>query len=416
MRALGGKRAGGDSMKTHQVRSFELASAVLRRPEMRQALYDQAETLLGRAVINLHGAEHRARRAEEAKIFRKDFFHYYERTVLRPELADTLAPHVRSGSADLVDLGYRLMLNLTADFAGIDRPGRTPAETEDLLGLLKKFTLAPILDQSTLADVGALKAELAAAIADFHQRYLTPSADRRLAIIEAVRAGEAPESALPRDVLTILLQGQEKLGMSRIDMLQESIFFLLAGAHTSVHTLTHVMNEMFRWLEAHPEDRARLRGDPFFIQRCVHESLRLHPSSPLAKRRPQCPVRLEPLGEIKEDEAILVFLGEANQDELAFGVDASDFCPHRQMRSGVSPYGLSMGLGAHACLGLNLAVGAVPKPDSDPQSHHFGTVATIVAALFNAGIAPDPREAAVKDSATTRVSWSRFPVVFAGRR
>jgi cytochrome P450 len=396
----------------HEVRSFALASAVFRRPEMRQALYDQVGTLLGRAVINLHGAEHRARRAEEAKLFRKDFFQYYEREVLRPELATTLAPYVRAGSADLVDLGYRLMLNLTADFAGIDRPGRAPEATEDLLRLLRIFSLAPVLDQSTLADISGLKADLVRGIADFDQRYLTPSADRREAIIDSVRRGEAPESALPRDVLTALIRARDKLEMSRGDMLQESIFFLLAGAHTSVHALAHVMTELFRWLEAHPEDRALVKDDPLFIQRCVHEALRLYPSSPIAKRRPECPMRLEPLGELDEDDVVVLNLAEANRDPAAFGEDARRFWPHRPAPAGISPFGLSMGMGAHVCLGLNLAAGAVPKAGCDPSAHQCGTVAAIVRALFDAGVAPDPKAPAVSDSTTTRVAWGSFPVIF----
>lgn len=394
-----------------EVRSFALASAVLRRPDMRQALYDQAGTLLGRAVINLHGAEHRARRAEEAKIFRKDFFQYYEREVLRPELAATLAPYVRAGSADLVDLGYRLMLNLTADFAGIDRPGRTPEATEDLLRLLRIFSLAPVLDQSTLADIAGLKADLARAIAEFDERYLTPSADRREAIVDSVDRGEAPESALPRDVLTALIRARERLGMSRADMLQECIFFLLAGAHTSVHALAHVMAELFGWLEKHPEDRPLLDGDPLFIQRCVHEALRLYPSSPIAKRRPERPIRLEPLGELDEEDVVVLNLTEANRDPAAFGGDARSFCPHRQAPPGISPFGLSMGMGAHVCLGLSLAAGAIPKTGCDSAAHQSGTVAAIVRALFDAGVTPGEAPA-VSDPTTTRVAWGSFPVIF----
>src|SRR6185503_6586457 len=154
-------------MKRHEIRTFQAASALLRRPDLHQALYDEAATLLGSAVINLHGEAHRARRAEELKIFRKDFFHYYEKNVLARELDDTLAPYVESGEADMVDLGFRLMLNLTADFAGVDRPGRSPEATDDLCGLLKTFTLAPVLDQSTLGDTSALKARLSAGIEAF---------------------------------------------------------------------------------------------------------------------------------------------------------------------------------------------------------------------------------------------------------
>ena len=385
---------------------------MLRRTDLHQALYDEAATLLGSAVINLHGEAHRARRGEELKIFRKDFFQYYEKNVLARELEETLAPYVAAGEADMVDLGYRLMLNLTADFAGVDRPGRSREATEDLRGLLKTFTLAPVLDQSTLGDTSALKTELAAGIEAFDRRYLTPSIERRLAIIADVAAGRVPATALPRDVLTILLQARQKLGMGHEDLLHEIIFFLLAGSHTSVHALTHVLGEMFAWFEAHPEDRDRAAEDRFFIQRCVHESLRLYPSSPIAKRRPDCPMNLEPIGKVGKDDDLIIHLDHANRDSEVFGADAASFCPHRTVSGRISPYGLSMGMGMHACLGLNLAVGSVPKPGADPATHDFGTVPMIVSALLAAGVRPNPDQAPIRDSTTTRATWARFPVAF----
>jgi cytochrome P450 len=400
-------------MKRHEIRTFHAASAALRRSDLHQGLYDEAATLLGRAVINLHGAEHRARRAEEVKIFRKDFFRYYERNILARELEETLAPYVAEGEADLVDLGYRMMLNLTADFAGVDRPGRTCEETRGLLRLLKVFTLAPVLDQSTLHDTAGLKAELADAIEEFDRVHLKPSIERRLATIASVEEGLEPASALPRDVLTILLQAREKLRMDHVGLLHEIIFFLLAGSHTSVHALTHAMDELFRWLAAHPEDRDRPAADPFFVQRIVHESLRLYPSSPVAKRRPDCPMHIDRVGDVGVDDDIVIHLDEANRDSAAFGPDSDRFCPHRASASaGISPYGLSMGMGMHACLGLNLAVGAVPRPGADPATHHYGTVATIASALVEAGVRPHPDMRPVRDGTTTRASWASYPVAF----
>lgn len=386
---------------------------MLRRTDLRQALYDEAGTLLGSAVINLHGEAHRARRGEELKIFRKDFFQYYEKNVLARELEETLAPYVESGEADMVDLGYRLMLNLTADFAGVDRPGRSREATEDLCDLLKVFTLAPVLDQSTLDDTSALKARLAAGIEAFECRYLTPSIDRRLALIADVAEGRIAESMLPRDVLTILLKAREKLGMGRTELLHEIIFFLLAGSHTSVHALTHALGEMFAWFEANPRGRERVVDDPFFIQRCVHESLRLYPSSPIAKRRPECPMSIAPIGDVAENDDIVIHLDRANRDEDVFGADADRFCPHRSTAGRISPYGLSMGMGMHTCLGLKLAAGVVPRPGADPATHHYGTVSTIVSALVAVGVKPHPEQAPIRDSTTTRATWAFFPVAFA---
>ena len=40
---------------------------------------------------------------------------------------------------DLVDFGYRVMVNLTADFTGIDRQEKSPEETAELMGFLESL-------------------------------------------------------------------------------------------------------------------------------------------------------------------------------------------------------------------------------------------------------------------------------------
>ena len=58
--------------------------------------------------------------------------------------------------------------------------------------------------------------------------------------------------------------------------------------------------------------------------------------------------------------------------------------------SGQNVYGLSFGLGMHSCIGRNLAAGVVPKEDTDPNDHHYGTVALILNKLFEYNAQPDP--------------------------
>jgi Tfp pilus assembly protein PilZ len=79
--------------------------------------------------------------------------------------------------------------------------------------------------------------------------------------------------------------------------MKEIGFFLLAGAFTSIHTLTHAMNDIFSWSASHPEDAQRYAEDAVFLQKAIHESMRLHPSSPTAGRRPTCPMHL-PSGQV----------------------------------------------------------------------------------------------------------------------
>jgi cytochrome P450 len=200
--------------------------------------------------------------------------------------------------------------------------------------------------------------------------------------------------------------------MPREEVLKEAIYFLMAGAHTSINALTHVVDDMFGWFAARPGERERLTDDPFFAQACVFESLRLNPSSPVAQRRALCPVDLGG-AEAAAGDLVVVNLQAANRNGSLFGDDPDAFDPDRPVPAGQLPYGLSMGFGAHACLGRNLAVGVVARPGADPAQHQYGTVPLIVAALFRAGVAPDPMRPPSKDETVTRSVWKEYPVLFA---
>lgn len=97
-------------MADHVVTSYDAAEALLRRPDMRQALYDAGAILMKDVLVNLHGDEHRIRRAAEAKVFRRDFFVSCEREVFPCSLAETLAPFLAEGRADMCSFGYAVML------------------------------------------------------------------------------------------------------------------------------------------------------------------------------------------------------------------------------------------------------------------------------------------------------------------
>jgi cytochrome P450 len=398
-----------DELMEHEVTTFAGCVNALRQPDLRQSLYDEAGLMMERALVNLHGPEHRARRSAEASMFRKDIFLDYETNVLPRTMQETFAPFLAAGKGDLVDLGYRVMLNLTVDFTGIDRPERSPEETGELLRLLRDFSLAPALGQS-LDDIEPKRRRIAAAMDDFARHFLRPSIERRRALIAKWQAGELEREALPRDVLTALLLNEDKLQLTDQDWVQEGIFYTLAGAHTTIHSLTHAVHELLQWLEAHPEDKVRLREDPFFIQQCVYESVRLHPSSPVARRRALCPVDIGEEAQLDPGEEIVIDLRKANHDGARFGADADRFNPHRSV-SGTFRYGLSMGDGVHACIGRHLAIGVDPKPGADPETHQYGVVPLIVKGLLQAGVRPDPDETAEKDEAVTRITWLRYPVI-----
>jgi cytochrome P450 len=399
-------------MTEHQVGSFPGCVHALRQADLRQSLYDAAAVMMERVVVNLHGQEHRSRRSAEAVMFRKDIFLDYEKNVLPQTMAETFAPFLAAGRGDLVDLGYRVMLNLTVDFTGIDRPLRTAEETGELLRLLRDFSLAPALGQSREEDVEPKRQRIAAAMVEFDRRFLRPSRDRREALVADWQAGRIEKEELPKDVLTAILLSQDKLQMTDLEFVQEGIFYVLAGAHTTIHSLTHAVHELLQWLEAHPEDKPRLREDPFFIQQCVYESLRLHPSSPVARRRALCPVSIAGGPDLEAGDEVSVDLRSANHDRERFGDDAETFNPHRKVAQGTFRYGLSMGDGMHACIGRHLAIGVDPKPGADPATHQYGVVPLIVEGLFKNGVQADPDDAPEKDETITRITWARYPVVF----
>jgi cytochrome P450 len=315
---------------------------------------------------------------------------------------------VQQGRADVVDFGFRAMMNLTADFAGVDRRERTPAETERLLRILKTFGKAATLGQAK-GDREPIKAEIRQALDEFDRDFFQPSLDRRREMLAAASSGT--DEASPRDVLTELLRNEAELKLSHDVFMKEIAFYLLAGAFTSIHTMTHALHEIFEWAKSHPEDAPKLKTDLIFVQRCVHESTRLHPSSPTAGRRALCPVRLPTGADATPDDYINVDLMAANRDVSVFGADAASYNPYRETPRSTPPYGMSFGMGPHACIGLNMAAGALPRPDVDPATHQYGAVALIISALLNAGARPDPDEPGGVDTSTVRNNWLRYPVL-----
>ena len=402
-------------MATINVTGFREAQQTLSLPDLKQALYDEGAALMDQVLVTLHGEEHRRRRLLEMKIFKKDFFAYYESQVFPQVIRETLLPFVNAVSADLVDVAYQCMVGLTADFAGIDRPLRTEAETADLVRLLRVFGNAATVGQfkGSREEFAALKASIAQGMQHFEARYFNPSVARRETLVAQYRQGLIAEDSLPRDILTLLVRNEDQLDLPRDMILRETAFYFLAGAHTSVHSISHVMHELFVLCERDPSVRQRLLAEPLYLQRCVHESFRLHPASPVSKRRPLCPVALPQGGPAVETDMVIVDLFRANRQTDSFGEDATAFNPDRAKTPPHMPYGLTFGVGVHSCLGKNLAAGDIPKANTDPAHHQYGTVTLLARELLAHGSQPDPSQAPQQDLSTERETWLRYPILFA---
>ena len=398
-------------MKEVHVSTLAGVSEALRSPHLAQALYDDGAVIMDKVLLTLHGEEHRKRRVLEFRVFRRDFFRWYETEIFPKTLNETIAEAIAAARADLVEIGYRVTMNLTADFAGIDRPARTTRETQDLLKLVMTFSEGATLVHST-RDKEEVRREVREALELFNARFLVPSVKRRQALLARHAAGEVAEDDLPRDVLTVLLRNEDKLELPPDVLRREIAFYLQAGAHSTANSTTHAMHEIFAWRDAHPADAERMRHDPIFLQRCVHESLRLHPASPVAWRKPVCPFQLANSGPLSEGDRVVVDLAAANCDSSVFGANAAAFDPHRAIPVGQLPFGLTFGSGVHSCLGRDLDGGVVPAPGATAETHQYGIITLFARRLLAEGARPDADDRPTEATYTKRPNWGRYPIIF----
>jgi len=392
--------------QVHAISGYRACEAALRNPELKQALYDAGAVVMEGVLLTLHGEAHAERRAVEVRVFRRNFLQHYAREVYPVTLEETLRPFIAAGRGDLIELGYRATVNLTADFAGIDRPERTVAETESLIRLVKSFSEGATMVHST-RDRGELEAEVRASLEQFDREFHAPSAARRRALLAAGPEGAA---SLPRDVLTVILEAE--LLPDPAQRNREMAFYMQAGAHSTANAVVHAFHEIGLWAGGDAGRWARL-ADPAFLQRCVHESLRLHPASPESWRSAMADLVLEEAGAVAPGDRIVLKLAEANRDRQVFGADAADFNPDRVLPSGVLPSGLTFGVGLHSCLGRELDGGVLARLGSDPSTLQIGIVALMVQRLLALGAVLDPDDLPTADSRTSRPNWGRYPVIFA---
>lgn len=401
-------------MKTIELREYRDCERALKIPSLKQALYDEGAILMDRVLVTLHGEEHRQRRNAEMRVFRRHFFRDFEHQII-PSVFEDVMSEVNPAEEDLVDLGYHFMVFLALKFAGIDPQENTREEFNDMVSMLRMFGVAATLGQARDRDIEEATQAVKETLQEFDDRFFTPSAERRQRLIEKVRAGEIDQDELPMDVLTVLLKDEDELNLVRDMVVRETAFYFLAGAHTSVHSLGHAVHHLLSWIETNPGSRSELVADRAMVQRFVHESFRLHPSSPVSKRRCLSNVELPDGRTALADDIVIVNLRQANRDVTIFGLDAPEFNPAREILGGVPETGITFGIGTHACLGKNLAAGNLARQGSLPsESHQYGTVAWIAHALLQAGVQKHPNEEPELDQTIDRETWLRYPVCFSG--
>ncbi len=396
--------------RTVTLKSFADVRDAYRHKSLRQALYDQGAVIMADCLLDLHGDDHRARRRLENRLFRRDTFSHFEHEVLPPTIDAVLAPAVDSGQGDLISLGYRAVMHLTARIAGIDRPEGTVEETDALLAFAVKFGEGATMVHST-RDRDELRAEVLADMDAFDRRFFRPSLERRRELVRAVEEGRADPETLPRDVLSSLVANIDRLDLPEEVMRREVAFYLQAGGHSTANTLTHTMDDIFSWVAGQPERARRLGSDVTLVQRCAHETLRLHPASPEAWRRAVTACRLSNGVTLGAGDLVVMDLMAANRDPEVFGPTADLYDPHRVLPDGIMPWGHSFGAGMHACIGMELDGGTV-SDSAGGAGRLLGTVALMAAAFLSHGARPDPDRPPVASTGSARPHFESYPVLF----
>jgi cytochrome P450 len=385
------------------------ARDAFRRRELRQALYDEGEHLMAGVIVNLHGDEHVARRRLENRLFRRDTFRWYEREHVPNIIEAVLNPARFEGHGDLLTIARHTMMMLSVDVAGIDRPRGTADELAHLYDVMDRMARAATVAHAT-GDKAAIIADGDAALREFCDAFYDSSAARRRNLVSQVERGDLSADDLPKDVLTTLLVNHDRLDLQPETMLREVAYYPWVGSHSTSNQLVHAMHHILEFTATHPSEHASLVDDAVHRQRFVHESIRLHPASPVARRIALADVTLPSGATIRTNEGVVIHVEQANRDRLVFGPDAERYDPFRAIAEGVAPWGLSFGHGPHACLGQELAGGS--DPNDNERDHLLGTINVMAGALLHAGARLNPDDRPVLDTSTTRHMWHRFPVLF----
>ncbi len=265
-----------------RIDDFEAVRKALYHPDLSRSLdkrtFEEGNPRAGILSL-LHGDEHKERRRFENPLFRRQALVEYEQVLFPAILADVLDGWA-AGPVDLFDLAGAASVVLAARRAGVDHDG-SPEQLADLFDHVKVIAQAAAI-HDIVGDKEAVQAEAIRRLGEFDHDYVTPSRRRREKLLDA---GEEP----PHDLLTQSLRRLRSDDPMMADhglLVREVGLFLHGGSHTSAQTVCNVFSFLFgldgagertEWLE-------RVAGDLLDAQKCVHETLRLVPTTPELKR------------------------------------------------------------------------------------------------------------------------------------
>jgi cytochrome P450 len=360
--------------------------------------------IIGDSVVMLRGEHHAERRHLESVLFRRPTLLMYERDLVRPRLRQALHDLPADGDgtvrADLNRISQDMLLELMLTLSGISL--ETPEKQDAFRALFGTLDSGSRVRHAV--DGEKAVREGLAAQRRFAEEFFEPAWREHEQLLAQVEAGELEESALPNDLIMLMLRNRAHFDNWDAGVyLREATLFVIASVGTTTRELCLAVDAIERWLEQHPEDAER-RTDEEFLERAFEESLRLHQSIPSVGRVAVEEVVLPSGARVAAGETVRVNLVGANRELL--GDDADEFDPHRAPPPRGTRHGLAFSDGRHICPGKMLVLG-----DDQDGGARLGTAKTALLELYRAGMRRDAtREPVMKDTLTRR--FDSYPVVF----
>jgi cytochrome P450 len=389
------------------IESYAEAKEAFSHPALLQASYDRAkQTVFADVLVTLDGQEHLRRRRAEMALVRPDLVTRLETTLVPQAATRLIAEFAAVGEADLVDVLRVVTTEMAARVVGLDGTDSI-AQLEELAGLVRRMHEGATVDWSSRT-VAEIEEGVVTAREQYRERFFGPSCRRRKTLVADMTQGDGAKAERPTDLLTLLLVHAAMADMDEDTMLRESIHYLLATAQTAATVLVHAFNDIWIWLAAHPEDLERC-GDPAFLQRCIHETLRRSPPTGWQLRVAAEDCTFATTGRaVQKGEVLALHLTSAGCDTAVYGEDADRFDPYRTLPPNAPSDGLAFSSGPHVCLGKRLATGGRDAAQAP------GVLVAILDVLLALGARPHPTRGPGEHAGTHRHQYSGYPVIFVG--
>lgn len=402
--------------KLQRIDTYAEIEEIMKSADFMMAGAAERTVFLEDTLIMSAGPRHAELKQLFAPLMSRQTLAYYELRIVEPIIRETLAEIGSTRAADgwvrmdVVALIHAALTRISARVTGVDGVD-TQARTDrfrDLVLTLSAATTASYSSPNPETMIAAGREALATLVAE----YLQASLDRRIDLVRRCRAGEIAREDLPRDVLTSMCLVDDLHHPDDADKIpyvwRQCALFLTGSIKTTSHSLPHVFVHIDEWLKEHPEDRASLT-DPEWLHRATAEAFRLHQTTPARFRAAVRDVTLSTGRRVKAGEMVALHAPLANVQTEVFGADGRYFNPRREVPEGMQPWGMTFGLGAHACLGRNLVTGIQNKGDEKHGAH--GTAVRILKAMYELGAKLDPDNPPRRPEGSLHDTWESVPMI-----